>query len=162
MFGEDARKASSILDVVLTSRDAGKSGRIPMCGIPYHSAQGYISKLIKSGLKVAVCEQVEDPALAKGLVRREVIRVITSGTYIDEANFEARCLLALPLKINDSAWPLLIPRAAYSPTNEYDNPQRLIEVISKMPAYECVYPQAEEDKIKSIFRHPLYSLKTSP
>ena len=87
MFGDDARKAASILDVVLTGRGAGKSGRIPMCGIPYHSAQGYISKLIKSGLKVAVCEQVEDPALAKGIVRREVIRVITSGTYIDEANF---------------------------------------------------------------------------
>ena len=159
MFGEDARKASSILDVVLTGRGAGKSGRIPMCGIPYHSAQGYISKLIKSGLKVAVCEQVEDPALAKGLVRREVIRVITSGTYIDEANFEARCLLALTLK--DKRFGLAFTNTASGilQTNEYDNPQRLIEVISKMPAYECVYPQAEEDKIKSIFRHPLLQLK---
>ena len=159
MFGEDARKASAILDVVLTSREAGKSGRIPMCGIPCHSAQGYISKLIKAGLKVAVCEQVEDPALAKGLVRREVIRVITSGTYIDEANFEARCLLALTFKDNRFGLAFTDTASGVIHSNEYDNPQRLIEVISKMPAYECVYPQAEEDKIKGIFRHPLLQLK---
>ncbi|MFA5100792.1 MAG: DNA mismatch repair protein MutS, partial [Candidatus Omnitrophota bacterium] len=98
MFMEDAKKACGILDVVLTSRDAGKAGRIPMCGIPFHAADAYIAKLIKAGLKVAICEQVEDPALAKGLVKRDVIKVITSGTYIDEASFETRYLIALSFK----------------------------------------------------------------
>jgi len=93
MFLEDAKKASGILDLVLTSRDAGKAGRIPMCGIPFHAAEAYISKLIKAGLKVAICEQVEDPACAKGLLRRDVVKVITAGTYIDDASFETRYLL---------------------------------------------------------------------
>ena len=83
MFGEDARKASGILDVALTSRDAGKSGRIPMCGIPYHSAPTYIPKLIKAGLKVAICEQLETPEMAKGIVRRDVTRVVTPSLVAD-------------------------------------------------------------------------------
>ena len=69
-----------------------------MCGIPYHAADTYIAKLIKAGLKVAICEQVEDPALAKGLVKRDVIKVITSGTYIDDSSFESRYLIVLELQ----------------------------------------------------------------
>ena len=84
MFMEDAETAAEVLEIVLTSREAGKGRRIPMCGIPYHAATGYIAKLIAKGFKVAICEQVEDPKKAKGLVKREVIRVITPGTLIDE------------------------------------------------------------------------------
>ena len=82
MFLEDAKVASKILGITLTSRN--KNNPIPMCGIPHHSANLYISKLIKSGKSIAVCEQVEDPRQAKGLVKREVIRVVTPGTVLDE------------------------------------------------------------------------------
>ncbi len=89
MFFEDAKLASSILSIVLTKRGSkGPSGagtEVPMCGIPFHSALNYITRLIKRGHKVAICEQVEDPKLAKGLVRREVVKLITPGTVIEDA-----------------------------------------------------------------------------
>ena len=93
MFGPDARTASRELDLALTTRDKDKSKsdeeRIPMCGVPYHSAEGYIARLIAKGYKVSICEQMEDPALAKGLVKREIIRTVTPGTVLDEACLEA-------------------------------------------------------------------------
>lgn len=85
MFYEDAIEASPILEITLTGKDCGQAERAPMCGVPYHSAQNYIAKLIKNGKKVAICEQVEDPKAAKGIVKRDVIRVITPGT----ANLDA-------------------------------------------------------------------------
>lgn len=81
MFGEDAEKASKILQIALTSRDKAKDNPIPMCGIPYFASESYISKLIKAGYKVAICEQIEDPKEAKGIVERDVVRVITPGTH---------------------------------------------------------------------------------
>lgn len=84
MFFEDALLASRELDIVLTSRDGG-SQKVPMCGVPYHAAASYIGKLLARGYKVAICEQVEDPRSAKGLVKREVVQVITPGTVLDEA-----------------------------------------------------------------------------
>lgn len=83
MFFDDAILASRELELTLTGRDCGEEERAPMCGVPFHSAEGYIGKLIEKGYKVAICEQTEDPALAKGLVRREVIRVVTPGTLIE-------------------------------------------------------------------------------
>lgn len=83
MFFEDGKTASRALELVLTGKDCGLEERAPMCGVPYHAASTYISRLISQGYKVAIAEQVEDPSLAKGLVRREVIKVITPGTYID-------------------------------------------------------------------------------
>jgi DNA mismatch repair protein MutS len=83
MFFEDAVLASKILDIALTSRDKDKDSGIPMCGVPYHSASQYISKLIRHGHKVAICEQVEDPRAAKGLVKREVVRVVTPGLVLE-------------------------------------------------------------------------------
>lgn len=85
MFFDDARLASRELEITLTGRDGG-SERVPMCGIPYHAADGYIARLISKGYRVAICEQVEDPAEAKGIVRREVTRVITPGT-VTEGHF---------------------------------------------------------------------------
>ncbi|MFZ5590331.1 MAG: DNA mismatch repair protein MutS [Bacillota bacterium] len=82
MFFDDALLASRELSITLTGRDAGAAERVPMCGVPYHAADTYIEKLINKGYKVAICEQVEDPAQAKGIVRREVIRVFTPGTYL--------------------------------------------------------------------------------
>src|SRR5690606_1426420 len=76
MFFEDAKKAAEELEITLTSRDGGKE-RIPMCGVPYHSAQSYIERLIEKGYKVAICEQVEDPSEAKGVVKRGIVQIIT-------------------------------------------------------------------------------------
>src|ERR1051326_3606091 len=80
MFFEDAELAAPLLDLVLTARHKGQENEAPMCGVPYHSADGYIAKLIRQGMRVAICEQVEDPAAAKGLVRREIVRIVTPGT----------------------------------------------------------------------------------
>ncbi len=92
MFGADARTASRELDLTLTSRDKDKNKsedeKIPMCGIPYHASDSYIARLIAKGYKVAICEQTEDPATAKGLVKRDIIRVVTPGTVIDSACLE--------------------------------------------------------------------------
>ena len=83
MFYDDARIAATLLSIALTSRDKSSANPIPLCGVPYHAAQNYIAKLLKAGRTVALCEQVEDPKFAKGLVRREVVRVYTPGTLID-------------------------------------------------------------------------------
>ncbi|MFD0711639.1 DNA mismatch repair protein MutS [Paenibacillus sp. GCM10027626] len=83
MFFDDAVQASRELDITLTGREGGGGSRIPMCGVPYHSAEGYVARLIEKGYKVAICEQVEDPAAAKGVVRREIVRVITPGTVME-------------------------------------------------------------------------------
>lgn len=90
MFHEDAQKAAPILEITLTSRDAGRAGRIPMCGVPYHAADGYLAKLVEQGFKVAVCEQVEDPKTAKGVVKRAVTRVVTPGTILDGKSQDGR------------------------------------------------------------------------
>ena len=90
MFYEDAFIASKVLDIALTSRDKNKDAGVPMCGVPWHSADFYISKLVKSGHKVAICEQVEDPKVAKGIVQREVIRVVTPGTFSETAQMHPK------------------------------------------------------------------------
>ncbi|MBI4388896.1 MAG: DNA mismatch repair protein MutS [Nitrospinae bacterium] len=90
MFNEDARAASPILEIALTSRNKNKSNPVPMCGVPYHSANAYIAKLLKAGKIVAICEQMEDPRFAKGIVKREVIRVITPGTVLDDNLLDPR------------------------------------------------------------------------
>lgn len=83
MFFDDAKTASSVLELTLTGRACGQGEKAPMCGVPFHSAEGYIAKLVQSGYKVAICEQVEDPATAKGLVKRDVTRIITKGSIIE-------------------------------------------------------------------------------
>lgn len=82
LFFEDAKTASKELELVLTGRDAGAKERVPMCGVPYHAVNSYLEKLVKKGYKVAIVEQLEDPALAKGIVKRDVVQVITPGTLI--------------------------------------------------------------------------------
>ena len=90
MFFEDAITASKELEITLTGRDCGQEERAPMCGIPYHAAESYIARLIEKNYKVAICEQVEDPSLAKGIVRREVIKIITPGTVIESSMLDER------------------------------------------------------------------------
>ena len=85
MFFDDAKIASKELELTLTGRDCGEAERAPMCGVPYHAVEGYIGKLVGRGYKVAICEQLEDPALAKGIVKRDVIRMITPGTLTESS-----------------------------------------------------------------------------
>ena len=154
MFYEDAQEASRILDLVLTSRGKSDEGRVPMCGIPYHSADNYIARLVKAGKKVAICEQVEDPALAKGLVKRDVIRIITAGTYLDDST-DARYIAAIVsdgkqygLAFTDTATGVLY-------TNQLPL-SRALEVIAKLQLNECIFPDGEEP---AVLRHPLLRLK---
>ncbi|MDE2010503.1 MAG: DNA mismatch repair protein MutS [Candidatus Omnitrophica bacterium] len=156
MFFEDATQASSILDLVLTSRGHDASGKVPMCGVPYHSSENYIAKLIKAGKKVAICEQVEDPALAQGIVKRDVIRIISSGTYLDES-VDSRYLISIsPGKtfgvafIDNSGGTIFANELLLHQT---------IELLAKLPVCECLYPEAQEDVIKDLFSHPLVKMR---
>ncbi len=88
MFYEDAKIASRELELTLTGRDCGQEERAPMCGVPFHSCEGYIARLVAKGYKVAICEQTEDPKTAKGLVKRDIIRVITPGTVMEQSMLE--------------------------------------------------------------------------
>jgi len=90
MFFDDAVKASQILEITLTGRDAGTKERIPMCGVPFHSAKGYIETLVSKGYKVAICEQTEDPKQAKGVVKREVVQLITPGTIMEGKTIDGK------------------------------------------------------------------------
>jgi DNA mismatch repair protein MutS len=90
MFDQDAVTASKVLEITLTARNRSKGIETPLCGFPYHAVEGYIAKLIRRGFKVAVCEQVEDPKLAKGIVKREVVRVVTPGTVLDSNLLDAK------------------------------------------------------------------------
>ena len=102
MFFEDAEKASRVLDLVLTGRDCGlKDRRAPMCGVPYHAVDNYIRRLIDAGFRVAICEQLSDPATTKGMLDRDVVRVVTPGTVMEEdildeksTNYLANALMA--------------------------------------------------------------------
>ena len=121
LFFEDAVVAARELQITLTSRNKEKDHAIPMCGVPYHAAEGYLSKLLRKGFKVAICEQMEDPKVAKKLVRREVTRVMTPGTAIDssvgseENNFLAA--LARSVRVR-SAWRhWIFPPASFAPPN---------------------------------------------
>jgi DNA mismatch repair protein MutS len=95
LFFDDAIIASRELEITLTGRDGGQNERIPMCGVPHHSSDSYIQRLVEKGYKVAICEQVEDPAAAKGIVRREIIRVVTPGTIMEGKNLSEKTNLFL-------------------------------------------------------------------
>ena len=90
MFFDDALLVTRELEITLTGKDCGLEERAPMCGVPYHAAETYINRLIERGHKVAICEQVEDPKKAKGLVKREVVRIVTPGTTLDSSPLRRR------------------------------------------------------------------------
>ena len=83
MFFEDALTASKELDITLTGKNCGLEERAPMCGVPFHSVDGYLNRLVKKGYKVAICEQMEEPSASRGIVKREVVRIATPGTNLD-------------------------------------------------------------------------------
>ena len=160
MFYDDAKVAANVLDLVLTSRSNGKSAKIPMCGIPYHAADSYIAKLIKAGLKVAICEQLENPSQAEGaIVKRDVIRTIPSGTFLDETSPDARYLLSLSPSPKGFGLAFFESNSGTIQTNQYTDQHKILEIISKLPICECIFPDSQKDQVKEILRHPLLRLK---
>jgi DNA mismatch repair protein MutS len=144
MFYEDAQEASRLLSIALTSRDKQRPVPVPLCGVPYHAAAGYIAKLLKAGRTVALCEQVEDPKIAKGLVRREVVRLFTPGTLVDteflspaESNYLAALSVHAP-----PAQPLLIGLAALEVSTgefwvtEFHGPLAVAHVLDELVRLE--------------------------
>ncbi len=148
MFGEDARKGSKILEITLTSRQ-----KVPMCGIPYHSSEKYISRLIKAGQKVAICEQTEDATASKSIVKREVLRVITPGTVLEESILDAKKnnFLAAIYK-SDDKFPVLGLACADISTGEFlttefntgDAINNLETELMSMPIAEVLLPDSTE------------------
>lgn len=143
MFGDDAIKASKLLDLALTAREGGQGIKVPMCGVPYHSAQSYINKLINLGEKVAICEQVEDPSASKGIVKREVVRIITKGTLLDEGSLSksnnyiasiARFYKNYGLAISDVSTGEFL-------TVELNTVEDLINELEKYNPSECIYKE---------------------
>ncbi len=98
LFFDDAVTASEALDITLTGRDAGEAGRIPMCGVPFHAVDQYLSRLVEQGYRVAVCDQLEDPKEAKGLVKRDIVRIVTPGTWLSDGSAENRYLGCLMME----------------------------------------------------------------
>ncbi len=165
MFYDDAKIASRVLDVVLTARGKESSQRIPMCGFPYHAAENYIPKLINAGYKVAICEQLEDPALAKGIVKRDVTRIISSGTYLDEKSSEPRYILSLSPHTHAIGLAFIDPTTGTIQTNQiplngFQAENKLFDLIARLPIYECIFPETSKDRIKHLFQNPLIRHKT--
>ena len=141
MFFDDAITVSKELELTLTGKSCGTEERAPMCGIPYHAAEGYLNKLVANGHKVAICEQVEDPKLAKGLVKREVIRIVTPGTNTDiqaldeSKNNYIMCIVYLADKYGVSLAD--VSTGDYFVT-EVDSERKLIDEINKFSPTEIV------------------------
>lgn len=145
MFGEDARVASRILQIALTTRDRTKEDPIPMCGIPYFAAESYITKLIRAGHKVAVCEQIEDAKEAKGIVQRDVVRVITPGTYMSENPKENNYILCF---FHDGKkHGIAIADISTGEFLLYDTEQPIEDELSRFEPREVVYPESLKDNI---------------
>jgi len=166
MFFEDALIASKILDIALTSRNRGAPDEVPMCGVPYHAADGYVAKLLRAGHRVAVCEQLEDARFAKGVVKRDVQKVLTPGTAIEtapESSGEA-CYTAGVLATGDGAAIALADMAAGDfRVCQFDGPralERAVEEIERRQVREVVLPDdaaalSEALASLSVFRSPV-------
>ena len=163
MFYQDAKVASSVLEIALTSRQ-----KVPMCGIPYHAAESYLSKLLKRGFKVAICEQVEDARKAKGVVRRDVVKVLTPGTAIEFELEEAKqSTYIASLFLEEKNWGLAYIdlatgqlKAAQSDPQERRN---LDDELFRFSPKEIIFPESEEESVAEILsRNSMMSVLKSP
>ncbi len=147
MFFEDAKIASRELELTLTGKDCGMPERAPMCGVPYHAVDTYLNKLVSKGYKVAICEQVEDPKLAKGLVKREVVRIVTPGTNLDTQALDAsknNYLMSVICMADHFGISVAdITTGAFFVT-EVENLRRLMDEISRYEPAEIICNQAFE------------------
>jgi len=160
MFFEDAEKAAPLLDLVLTARNKGADNQAPMCGVPYHAADGYIAKLIRHGLRVAICDQTEDPAAAKGLVKREIVRIVTPGTATESFIVERESCYLVALSAGapttENRQPATIG-AAYLDVSTGDffvttylsaGDPRLADDIARFAPREAIYPKEAPFKLE--------------
>ncbi|MEG0774799.1 DNA mismatch repair protein MutS [Clostridium sp.] len=146
MFFEDAEVASRELELTLTGRDCGLEKRAPMCGVPFHAAENYISRLVSKGYKVAICEQVEDPAFAKGIVKRDVIKIVTPGTYTEGSFLEEsknNFIMSLYIDENNSAGVCFcdISTGEFYCSEGYGEDAIIIDEIYKFEPKEIVVPE---------------------
>ncbi len=151
MFFEDAQLASRLLDITLTSRDKGTKEKVPMCGVPAANAAPYINRLVEAGYKVAICEQVEDPRQAKGLVKREVVRVITPGLNVDEEALSAkehRFLVALNQKKNFGLAVLDLSTGDFRAT-EFSTEDELLNELFRLEPREIIVPHELSEEVRS-------------
>ena len=156
MFFDDAKVASEQLDLVLTGKDCGLEERAPMCGVPYHSCEAYIARLIEKGFKVAVCEQTENPAQAKGIVKRDIVRVITPGTVIEDTMLEEgvnNYLAAVAIADNGAALCFTDASTgecyATAISSEHTQ-QRIIEELSRFKPREVLITEKSLKKCKEL------------
>jgi len=153
MFGPDALVAAKILEIALTSREAGRGTRVPMCGVPYHSADHYLKKLINKGYKVAICEQVEDPKECKGIVKREVVRIITPGTVLENSILEEKKNnYLISIVINKKTFGLAavdISTGDFYATEILDA-QSLINEILRFNPVECIITPRDLEYLEKI------------
>ena len=146
LFYDDARKAARLLDITLTQRGASAGQPIPMAGVPHHSAEGYLARLVALGESVAICEQIGDPALAKGIVERKVVRVITPGTVTDEALLnERRDTLLMAVSRGKNAWGLAWADLAAGRflVNEVVSEDALEAEIARLEPAELLFPDED-------------------
>ena len=164
MFFEDAEIVSRELELTLTGKDCGQEQRAPMSGIPYHAAEGYIAKLIEKGYKVAICEQMEDPKLAKGMVKREVVRVVTPGTVIEsnlldeKKNNYIMAIYKSGLYFGISVCDISTGEFSATQIVEHNNFARLLDEISRYSPAEIIVSKmmfnskTELEKIQERFK----------
>jgi DNA mismatch repair protein MutS len=145
MFFEDALTVTKELEITLTGKDCGLEERAPMCGVPYHAAETYINRLIERGHKVAICEQVEDPKLAKGLVKREVVRIVTPGTTLDAMSLdESKNNYLMSIVYIEDHFGCAIADITTGDCflTELDKPQKLLDEINKFAPAEIICNEA--------------------
>ncbi|MDD4237115.1 MAG: DNA mismatch repair protein MutS [Desulfotomaculaceae bacterium] len=153
MFFDDARLASRELEIALTGRDGGGSERVPMCGFPYHAADSYIARLLAKRYRVAICEQVEDPALAKGIVRREVTRVITPGTVMEGHLLEEKqnnYLVSIALEGSSYSFAMTDISTGVFMVSAFTGDKgraRLAEELSRLLPAEVLLPLAQAERL---------------
>ncbi len=156
MFFEDAKIASKELELVLTGRDCGLEEKAPMCGIPFHAANSYISRLVLKGYKVAIGEQVEDPSAAKGIVKRDVVKVITPGTYVDSTNAEYKNTYISAVFLNENGYSISssdISTGEFKVTSFQLDDSLLLDELSKInPKEILIDSKFDSNKIQMITR----------
>ncbi len=148
-YGEDAQTAASVLDITLTGREDKANGRIPMAGVPFHSVEKYLARLLEAGHKVALCDQVEDPKKAKGLVRREVTRVLTPGTVVEDSMLQSgsnNFLAAFCVLDGRAGLATLDPSTGEFLVTEFQGDQlgdRLLQELARLQPAELLVPPSE-------------------
>jgi len=148
MFFEDARTASRILGITLTARGTYNGEKVPMCGVPHHASKNYVARLIENGFKVAICDQVEDPKASKGIVKREVVRVVTPGSIVDEAEVDNKNSLYLAAVATDRNGTYGLAHAELSTgefrVTELKGWSELLDELGRIDPAEVLVPKSTE------------------